>query len=177
MIKFIHIKKYEIGLRYYRGEFIGLVAPGKHAYFDLLGRTKIKVVNGRDVYLRDDDLDVIVKSGALAGKADVYELADMQRALVWIDGRFNAVLGPGLHVLWTGYRRVRVQVIDVSVTRPRLDHPDLDASALSDRRRPPGRVVRPVGRDGRDDERVRALALVGDGRRRDPRQGEGTERG
>ena len=108
MFKNIHIKKFEIGLRFHRGEFVGLVAPGKHWIFDPFGRAKIKVVNGRAVYLHDEDLDVIVKSGVLADKADVYELTDMQRALVWIDGRFNAVLGPGLHVLWTGYRRVRV---------------------------------------------------------------------
>ena len=123
----IHIKKTEIGLRFRRGEFVGLVAPGKHWIFDPLGRTKIKVVSGRDVYLRDDDLDVIVKSGALAGKADVYELTDMQRALVWIDGRFNAVLGPGLHALWTGYRRVRVEVIEVAATNPRFAHLELEA--------------------------------------------------
>src|SRR5262249_21267329 len=99
MMKFIHIKKYEVGLRFYRGEFVGLLGPGKHRIVDPLGRTEIEIVDGRAVYLRHADLDVIVKSGALAGKADVYELTDMQRALVWIDGRFNTILGPGLHAL------------------------------------------------------------------------------
>src|SRR4051794_23677764 len=94
----MHIKKFEIGLRFDRGEFVGLVAPGKHWIFDPFGRTRVKVVDARAVYLQHPELDVVVKSGALAGKADVYELTDMQRALVWIDGRFNTVLGPGLHV-------------------------------------------------------------------------------
>ena len=122
MIHRIRIKKHEIGLRFYRGEFAGLVGPGKHWLF---GRVAVKVVSGRDVYLRHEQLDLIVKSGALAGKADVYELTDTQRALVWIDGRFNAVLGPGLHALWTGYRRVRVEVVDIA--RVRLAHADLEA--------------------------------------------------
>ena len=131
MFMTIFIKKFEIGLRFYRGEFVGLVAPGKHTIFDPFGRTKIQVVNGRAVYLQHPDLDVIVKSGALADKADVYELTDLQRALVWIDGRFNAILGPGLHALWTGYRRVRVEVIDIVRTNPRLIHPELDAIRTS----------------------------------------------
>ena len=63
-MKFIHIKKYEIGLRFYRGDFVGLLGPGKHVIFDPLGRTEIDVVDGRAVYLRHADLDVIVKSGA-----------------------------------------------------------------------------------------------------------------
>jgi regulator of protease activity HflC (stomatin/prohibitin superfamily) len=125
------IKKFEIGLRFDRGEFVGLVGPGKHRYFDPLGRTEIEIVSGRDVFLIHDDLDVIVKSGALDGKADVYELNDMQRALVWIDGRFSTILGPGLHALWTGYRRVRVEVIDIVATQPRFAHNDLDTIAAS----------------------------------------------
>jgi regulator of protease activity HflC (stomatin/prohibitin superfamily) len=129
MIHRIHIKKFEIGLRFDRGEFDGLIAPGKHWIVDPLGRIDVQVVSGRDVYLRHEQLDVIVKSGALAGKADVYELADTQRALVWIDGRFNAVLGPGLHVLWTGFRRVRIEVEDVA--QPRLAHNDIEAILAS----------------------------------------------
>jgi regulator of protease activity HflC (stomatin/prohibitin superfamily) len=126
MIHRIRIKKHEIGLRFVRGEFTGLVGPGTHWLF---GRVEVKVVSGRDVYLRHEQLDLIVKSGALAGKADVYELTDTQRALVWIDGRFNAVLGPGLYVLWTGYRRVRVEVVDIAQVR--LAHADLEAILAS----------------------------------------------
>jgi regulator of protease activity HflC (stomatin/prohibitin superfamily) len=122
MIQRIRIKKFEIGLRFDRGEFTGLVGPGTHWVF---GRAEVQVVSGRDVFLRHEQLDVIVKSGALAGKADVYELTDKQRALVWIDGRFNTLLGPGLHVLWTGYRRVRVEIVDIA--QPRLAHGDIEA--------------------------------------------------
>jgi regulator of protease activity HflC (stomatin/prohibitin superfamily) len=131
VFKNMYIKAFEIGLRFDRGEFVGLVAPGKHRIFDPFGRVAVKVVDGRAVYLQHPDLDVIVKSGVLAGKADVYELTDMQRALVWIDGRFNAVLGSGLHVLWTGYRRVRVEVIDIVAVRPRLVHAELPAILAS----------------------------------------------
>ena len=122
MIDRIHIKKHEIGLRFHRDEFTGLVGPGTHW---VLGRAEVKVVSRRDVYLRHDQLDLIVKSGALADKADVYELSDTQRALVWIDGRFNAVLGPGLYALWTGVRRVRVEVMDIA--HPRLAHGDIES--------------------------------------------------
>jgi hypothetical protein len=63
MIHRIHIKKHEFGLRFHRGEFTRLVGPGKHW---VLGRVEVKVVSGRDVYLRHEQLDLMVKSGALA---------------------------------------------------------------------------------------------------------------
>ena len=59
MIHRIRIKKHEIGLRFYRGEFTRLLGPGTHWTF---GRVTVKVVSGRDVYLRHDQLDLVVKS-------------------------------------------------------------------------------------------------------------------
>ena len=55
---------------------------------------------------------MIVKSGELEGRAQVVDLKDYERALVWIDGRFSHVLPPGLSAYWTAFRDVRVEVVD-----------------------------------------------------------------
>ena len=81
------------------------------------------MVSKREPWLADDQLDVIVKSGALADKAEVIDLKDSQRALVWIDGRFARILGAGLYAYWTGVRDVRVEVIDAREVR--FEHKDL----------------------------------------------------
>ena len=70
-----------------------------------------------------DKLDVIVKSGALTGRAEVVDLKDYERALVWIDGRFSHVLPPGLYAYWTGFKDVRVEVVDAREVR--FQHGDL----------------------------------------------------
>ena len=107
MFKRIRIRSYEVGLKFRDGEFKGLVAAGTHWLFTPLGKTRIRVVSKREPWLVDDQLDVIVKSGALAGKAEVLDLKDNQRALVWIDGRFARILGAGLYAYWTGVREGR----------------------------------------------------------------------
>src|SRR5882672_11638899 len=66
---------------------------------------------------RAREVDVIVKSGALAGRAEVVDLKDYQRALVWIDGRFSHILPPGLYAYWTGVKEVRVEVVDARAVR------------------------------------------------------------
>jgi regulator of protease activity HflC (stomatin/prohibitin superfamily) len=36
---------------------------------------------------------------------------------VWVDERFDALLGPGLYALWTSFRKVQVEVVDARVLR------------------------------------------------------------
>ena len=63
--------------------------------------------------------------GAGAWLRAYVELSTAKRALVWIDGRFASILGPGLHAYWTGVREVRVEVIDAR--KVRLEHSELKA--------------------------------------------------
>ena len=125
MFKKIHIRGYEIGLKFRDGEFVGLINPGKRWVFTQFGKTHVRVVSKRDPELADEQLDVIVKSGVLEGQAEVVDLKDHERALVWIDGRFSRVLGPGLYVYWTGVREIRVET--VTIENARLEHKDLPA--------------------------------------------------
>ncbi len=123
MFKKIHIRSYEVGLKYRDGEFVGLLGSGKHYVWTGLGKVHVRVVSKRDPWIVDEQLDVIVKSGKLTGEAEVIDLKDHQRALVWIDGRFSRVLGPGLYACWTGGRDVRVEV--VAIDKARFVHKEL----------------------------------------------------
>lgn len=125
MFKKIQIRSYEVGLKFRNGEFVGLLGPGKRFVFTWFGKTTVRIVSKRDPWLFDEQLDVIVKSGVLAGKAEVIDLKDHERALVWIDGRFNRVLGPGLYAYWNDVRNVRVET--VTIDNARLVHNQLAA--------------------------------------------------
>src|SRR5580704_2188045 len=118
----VKIHSYEVGLYFRDGEFRGLVEAGRHWIFDPLGRARIEVVSLRAPWLVHDKLDVIVKSGALDGRAKVLDLKDYQRALVWIDGRLSHVLPPGLYAYWTGLRVVAVELVDAR--KVRFEHKD-----------------------------------------------------
>src|SRR5439155_3272374 len=122
MFKRVTILEYELGLYFRGGEFRGLLEPGRHWFFDPLRRVRVEVVSQRTPWLVHDKLDLIVKSGALAGRAEVVDLKDYERALVWIDGRFSHILPPGLYAYWTGVKDVRVEVVDAR--KVRFQHPD-----------------------------------------------------
>ncbi len=71
----------------------------------------------RTPWICHEQLDVMIRSGALKSDAAVLDLEQHQRALVWIDGRLNVVLGPGQYALWTGARKVRTEVVDTQSVR------------------------------------------------------------
>jgi regulator of protease activity HflC (stomatin/prohibitin superfamily) len=113
MIRRMKIRAHERGLLFREGDLVAVLRPGVHWYLDPLLKYRLQVVTPRDPWLVHKDLDLIVKSGKLAGEAVVVDLKDSQRALVWIDGRFAQILGPGLHALWTTEREIRAEVLEV----------------------------------------------------------------
>jgi regulator of protease activity HflC (stomatin/prohibitin superfamily) len=128
-IKRVKIRTWEIGLLFRDGEFKGLVEPGTHNYFDWLGRIRVDIVSQREPWLTHEKLDLIVKSGALTGRAVILDLKDHERALVWIENRFSHVLPSGLYAYWTGQKNVRVEIVDARNVR--FDHQELKVIARS----------------------------------------------
>jgi regulator of protease activity HflC (stomatin/prohibitin superfamily) len=123
MFRRMKINAHERGLLFREGAFLGVLRPGTYWYFDPLLKLRLDVVSPRDPVILHKDLDLIVKSGKLAGEAIVADLKDHERGLVWIDGRFAFVLDSGLYAYWTTEHEVRIEVVDA---RPmQLIHPEL----------------------------------------------------
>ncbi|HEX7831029.1 MAG TPA: slipin family protein [Thermoanaerobaculia bacterium] len=112
MFRRFHIESHTRGLLFRENEFLGVVEPGTYWHFDPLLKLRLDVDSPRDPWLKHEDLDLIARSGKLGKEAIVLDLPDHERALVWIDGRFNSVLAPGLYVLWTSEHDVRVEIVD-----------------------------------------------------------------
>jgi regulator of protease activity HflC (stomatin/prohibitin superfamily) len=129
MIKTVKIRSHEKGLLFNDREFVRVLNQGVHWLVDPLLKMRVDVVSQRDPWLKHPDLDLIVKAGLPADEAIALDLQDHQRALVWIDGRFAAVLGPGLYALWTRFRKVRTEVIDARDIR--FEHKDMHVIAKS----------------------------------------------
>ena len=99
---------YEKGLIFKEREFEGLLPEGRYWFFDPLNKVRVDITDMRNPWFEHENLDMIAQSGVIDSYSTTVDLKDHQRALVWIDGRFEKVLGPGLYVLWTGFRKVEI---------------------------------------------------------------------
>ena len=116
-VKRCKIRTHEMGLLFRDEEFKGILEAGTHWFFDPMNKVRVDVASLREPRLLHQQLDVIVKSGALADRAVVLDLTDHQRALVWIENRFSMVLPAGLYVFWTILKSVRTEIVDIRTVR------------------------------------------------------------
>ncbi len=126
--KKLRIRDEERGLIWRDKEFAGVEAPCNRWMFDPFSRVRVEVVSRLAPWLRRNDLLSLVKSGRLpANEVEVLDLNSNQRGLVWLDGRFSGILGPGLAAWWKGMIDVHVEVVDIRVDNGRFKHDELDA--------------------------------------------------
>ena len=123
MIRRFKIHQRQIGLYFYDEIFKDILLPGRHWMMDPLMQTVVEVVSTRELIFQHEQLKQMVNSGALQDCAEVVDLNDGQRALVWIDGRFHRALGPGLYAVWSLNHDVRIELVDATAVEFR--HKDL----------------------------------------------------
>jgi len=122
-VRYVKVRAHERGLLFLDREFVRVLRPGRHFVWDPLWKSRVDVVSVRDAWLVHGHLDVIAKSGALGDEAKVVDLKDHERAVVWLNGRVDTVLKPGLYALWTVFHDVRVDVFDARAAR--FEHADV----------------------------------------------------
>jgi regulator of protease activity HflC (stomatin/prohibitin superfamily) len=129
----VHIKQFERGLLFRRGDFIRPLGPGTYRVpIWRIGRDRIEVVDTLKTKFEHALLaDVLLRDVRLREQLAVADLSDTQRALVWRDGRLFAIVGPGRHAFWTTPAAIAVETYDVGEFRfahaklaTILQHPD-----------------------------------------------------
>jgi regulator of protease activity HflC (stomatin/prohibitin superfamily) len=103
------INEYEIGLVFKDDEFKRVLRKGKHWAF----RERVDIESLRYPRFHSEDLDVIYKKKDLIPELTFVDLKDNQRAILWIEGRINGVLGPGLYAYWNVLHDIKLEVYDI----------------------------------------------------------------
>ncbi|MGL4419240.1 MAG: SPFH domain-containing protein, partial [Gemmataceae bacterium] len=125
MILKVLVRPYELGLMFRDEMFVEVLPPGTHRYWNLRGKLRAEVVSQRAPALFHAQLDLMLEHPLLKEKLVVLDLADHERGLVWIDGRFSTVLTPGRHAFFTGFRKIRTEVVDTRTVK--FSHPEREA--------------------------------------------------
>jgi len=126
-IKEFKVRKYEYGLHFIDKEFAGVLKAGSYRFFDPLNKHQVEICSVKEPRVKHPRLDEMVASGKLGDAAQVIELTDTQRCLLWVDDRLDDILPPGRYVYWNGLRKIRAEVIEVDENR--FEHKQLTTIA------------------------------------------------
>jgi regulator of protease activity HflC (stomatin/prohibitin superfamily) len=123
MLSVVYIKQHERGLLFERGDFVGVLAPGRHL---VLGPGKrVEVVDTLKVCLAHPLLEMLVKNPDLQRELLIIQNSDTQRAVIWKDDRAWYIIGTGLYAFWNVTARIEAEVFNIEAIR--FTHPRLQA--------------------------------------------------
>jgi hypothetical protein len=117
IVRKIVVREHERGLLFRDGEFRELLAPGTHWCLDLTGRLAVEVVDVSPAASRPGLQDLLLQSWSPAERAryEVIEARPGQAVVVYLNGRLEAVLGPGRRAVYRkGVAEVTASVINIS---------------------------------------------------------------
>jgi regulator of protease activity HflC (stomatin/prohibitin superfamily) len=105
--EFLDLTDTQRALVWLDNRFHGILEPGLHAYWTTEVNVRIEIFDTRKIRFVNDQSDTVL-CNAVAGKyLHVYEIAENRGAVVYVDGRFHDVLGPGRYGYWKNGLSVR----------------------------------------------------------------------
>lgn len=109
MLTRIRIGRHERGLLHTGEDFERVLEPGVHWIWGFDARvTTVSLRDELEVEL--EGLSAYLADEGFRAHVIVADLADDERALVWVDGRVHGLLGPGKTAFWKGLHEVRLEV-------------------------------------------------------------------
>lgn len=126
-----HIRKHERGLLFRNSDFVRILPPGEYKLWERIAfrkRRHIEAVSVLSHRFTHPFVESILADPASRESFIVIDLAESERALVWIDKRLAAVHGPGRYVYWNSPPAPSsIEIERFTVDSPRFAHPKLDA--------------------------------------------------
>jgi regulator of protease activity HflC (stomatin/prohibitin superfamily) len=145
MLRRISIGSHERAFLYKNADYLRYLRPGVHWVWGW-NRPVVRA-STRALELSAPDLEVYLQDAECWEDLAVADLADDERALLWIDGRIQRVVGPGRSAFWKDLHDVKLESFDASAEL-RLKHPLLDAILAVDAGEHLQEVTVPQGQRG-----------------------------
>ena len=95
------------------GRFARVLRPGLYVLWTVAGTVRVEVLDVRSLRLEHEKLAVILESPGAREALEAITVEAGQVGLLFRNGRLEATLTPGLHAVWRGVGRVRVNVVDL----------------------------------------------------------------
>jgi regulator of protease activity HflC (stomatin/prohibitin superfamily) len=121
------IRQFELGIVYDNGIPIAVLGEGRHWLIDFSGKKELRMFDIREPLIDNHDYDLLRRSGLIEDYILDVDLKDNQRGLLWIDGRFSRILGPGRYAFWKNWQELSLELVNVS--NPRFEHGDTEVIA------------------------------------------------
>ncbi|MEM1331398.1 MAG: slipin family protein [Planctomycetota bacterium] len=130
LMTFVQVSEGRGALVWVDGNLDAVLGPGLHAFWTVHSTVQADVFEpGREARFQHPRLAQLTEDERLGDLLEFVDLTQGERALVWVDGRLDAVLSEGLHAYWKRGRKITVERSEVSEFR--FEHDKLEGVLAS----------------------------------------------
>lgn len=110
-VQVVDLKDNERALLWIDGHFKGLLTSGVYAYWQVRRNIVVNVYSIDDPVVIHPKLESLINDDAFGKCAQIIDLKDNERGLLWVDKRFDRILGPGVYALWNERKDITLEVV------------------------------------------------------------------
>jgi len=112
-LEMVFVADSEIALRYVSDNFVGVLSPGKHAFWRSIFNNTFTIVNLNDPIM-DESIDrMVLRRPELSNYIAAYTIEPFESGILYMDKVRIRMLGPGNHFFWKGSKSINVTLIDL----------------------------------------------------------------
>jgi len=113
MLDVIEVKDHEIVLQYENKTFKNVLKPGRHAFWKSIVEYRYQTVDLSKIDIVEDiDLATLVSKEVSASYLRTYTVEPFEKALLFVDGKYQKPLAAGTHYWWRNNLSVYVSKVD-----------------------------------------------------------------
>lgn len=113
MLNIVEVKDNEIALEYVNGNFKYVLSPGRYAFWKGITDFKSVIINISNIKIDDSINTSLFESVELLPFVRMFTVEPNEKAILFIDEKFNTVLEPGEYRFWKNSTKIKVAKTDV----------------------------------------------------------------
>ena len=113
LVELVEVRDNEIALQYLQGNFRRVLTPGRYAYWKSIVRYEQTLINLDDFEIAAGIHRKIIQRSHVSVFVRVFVVESYEEGLMYVEGKFERRLGPGVYYFWKNEKPIAVLKADL----------------------------------------------------------------
>lgn len=120
LLQIVEVRDHEIALEYRNDNFVRVLKPGRYAYWNSIVKYDFQVIDLNDLEVGKECSKKILKKSELQQYLRVYMVESFEQGLLFVDGKLERQLTPGVYHFWQNEKVTNVLKADLRMQQLEL---------------------------------------------------------
>lgn len=113
LLEVIDVTDNELVIEYRDGRFSRILIPGRYAYWKGVLKLNFELFNTEELEIPKELDRKLIQSAAFANYARTFEILPNEKAILYVEDKFEKVLESGIYYFWKNSKSVKLERVDM----------------------------------------------------------------